>query len=416
MKKLATIIISLFLLYSYGFAQSNHTVTFSGNASDFNSAEKYSAALANTDYYTTFDATYLYVGAFRTGGNTFAGYDHFTVYVDSDPNSTPTSGTGSTTGVNWDNQTPTLPFSANYRIVLRNNNFGESFYSYYSSGSWTTSSANGQSWTQYATSTALEVRVPWTDLGSPSGVYLTNYMSYGGGGGGFYSPAPGSISGTTVSGYFGYFSIQSGVTPNSITNTPFSALPVELSTFTASLSNSAVELNWKTATEVNNYGFEVQRAASSKQSESLNWEKIGFVNGAGNSSSPRQYSFTDKGITFGNYSYRLKQIDVDGQYKYSSVVNVSAGQLPNGFVLNQNYPNPFNPSTQIQFGFNDNTRATLTVYNVLGQKVASLFDGVAQAGQLYNITFNGDNFASGIYYYKLQSNNNTQIKKMLLMK
>jgi len=262
------------------------------------------------------------------------------------------------------------------------------------------------------TNHGLEMAIPFAQIGATSSMSIevfacvVSFTAY-------FSNV--SVPGNMGSGNPGFNVDFTGASTGPFhTNT--SPLPVELSTFTAAVANSAVELNWKTATEVNNYGFEVQRAVSGKQSESLNWEKIGFVNGAGNSSSPKQYSFTDKGITFGSYSYRLKQIDVDGQYKYSSVVNVSAGQLPNGFVLNQNYPNPFNPSTQIQFGFNDNTRATLTVYNVLGQKVASLFDGVAQAGQLYNITFNGDNFASGIYYYKLQSDNHTQIKKMLLMK
>ncbi len=193
------------------------------------------------------------------------------------------------------------------------------------------------------------------------------------------------------------------------------ALPVELSTFTSSVNNGAVELSWETKTEVNNYGFEIERAEVNEGS-SPQFFKIGFAKGYGNSSSPKQYSFIDKEISFGTYSYRLKVIDNNGQFKYSNIVNVNAGEMPNGFMLSQNYPNPFNPSTQIKFGFNNNTKATLTVYNVLGEKVSELFNGVAQAGQYYNVTFNGSIFASGIYYYNLQSENHTVVKKMLMMK
>ena len=206
-------------------------------------------------------------------------------------------------------------------------------------------------------------------------------------------------------------------------------LPVELTSFTAALSNSAVELNWNTATEVNNYGFEVQRSQTSNaksETQNYNWTKVGFVKGAGNSNSPKNYFFVDNTVSYGSYAYRLKQLDNDGKYKYSDVIEVSAiggsasggnaGNISNGFILNQNYPNPFNPSTQIQFGVSKNTYATLTIFNVLGEKVSTLFNGNVVAGQVYNVTFNGNNLASGIYYYKLQTNEKTEVKKMLLMK
>ncbi len=286
----------------------------------------------------------------------------------------------------------------------------------------TNSNASGNIFTQNSitfafnndggTNHGLELAIPFAQIGATSAMSIQVFA--------FIVSNTAYFSDITVPGNLssdpGNNADFSSLSTGPFHSNPVSPLPVELNTFTATATNSSVELNWNTATEVNNYGFEVQRAISNKQNENLNWEKIGFVHGAGNSSSPKQYSFTDKSVSFGSYSYRLKQIDVDGQYKYSSVVNVNAGQLPNGFVLNQNYPNPFNPTTQIQFGFNDNTRASLTVYNVLGQKVANLFDGLAQGGQLYNVTFNGDRFASGIYYYKLQSDNHVEIKKMLLMK
>ncbi len=197
------------------------------------------------------------------------------------------------------------------------------------------------------------------------------------------------------------------------------ALPVELMSFTAVLNNGVVKLNWNTAIEKNNYGFEIQRNQTSNiknDPQNSKWIKIGFVDGAGNSNSPKFYSFVDNVISSGSYSYRLKQIDNDGNFVYSDVVEVKTGLITSGFLLNQNYPNPFNPTTQIQFNVSKNTYATLTIFNVIGQKVATLYNGNALAGQPYNLTFNGTDQATGIFYYKLQTNEKTEVKKMLLLK
>lgn len=193
-------------------------------------------------------------------------------------------------------------------------------------------------------------------------------------------------------------------------------LPVELTSFSGSVNNNSVELKWSTATELNNFGFEIQRSTAGNPN-SASWEKVGFVKGAVNSKSPKQYSFTDNTISSGKYSYRLKQLDEDGTYKYSNIVEVNySANMPNGYLLDQNYPNPFNPSTMIKFGFEKNTHATLTIYDVLGNKVAELFNGQAEAGRTYEVSFNASALSSGIYYYQLQSDNITQVKKMMLLK
>lgn len=199
----------------FSFAQSNHTVTFSGSTTDFNAAEKYTS-VDNVDYYVTYDATYVYFGAFRNAGNSWGTFDHFTIYIDNFG-----AGAGSNTGVNWDGNTPTLPFASDYRIAIRNNASGESFFSSYS-GSWTTGGANAQAWTQYTTASAdgaLEVRVPWSDLGNPNAIRFFTYASYNTG---YFGYAPNGTSATGPSGasqWFGCIGTKSAdCVPTNTTN------------------------------------------------------------------------------------------------------------------------------------------------------------------------------------------------------
>jgi hypothetical protein len=191
-------------------------------------------------------------------------------------------------------------------------------------------------------------------------------------------------------------------------------LPVELVSFTASLNKNAVMLNWKTATEVNNYGFEVERSQRSEVGGENNWEKIGFVKGNGNSNSPKSYSFSDATPPCGKVLYKLKQIDIDGIYKYSIVVEVNV-DAPSQFVLEQNYPNPFNPTTKIKFDLPKESNVTLKIFNMLGQEVITLVNKVMLPGH-QEVIFNASELASGMYIYRIQAGNFVQTKKSLLMK
>jgi hypothetical protein len=191
-------------------------------------------------------------------------------------------------------------------------------------------------------------------------------------------------------------------------------LPVELAFFSGTVLGNAVKLNWRTETEVSNYGFEIQKSEiRSKESE---WATIGFVEGNGNSNSPKDYSFEDNNAKYGSYAYRLKQIDTDGQFEYSKIIEVDAGNIPDGFVLEQNYPNPFNPSTTIRFVLAEIQIAKLVVYDVLGNEVAVPFNGIAEGGKVYDVELNAVNLSSGIYFYRLETENKVEIKKMLLLK
>ncbi len=187
-------------------------------------------------------------------------------------------------------------------------------------------------------------------------------------------------------------------------------LPVELSSFTASLGNSVVTLNWQTATEINNHSFEIERKINDG-----NWENIGTVDGNGNSNVVRNYSYSDAKLqASGNYQYKLKQIDNDGAFKYSNVTEVVVG-IPAEFSLVQNYPNPFNPSTTINFNMPTSGSVKIVVFNTLGQEVTTLVNGYQEAG-FHSVNFNASQLTSGIYFYQMEAGNFKSVKKMILAK
>ncbi len=193
-----------------------------------------------------------------------------------------------------------------------------------------------------------------------------------------------------------------------------SALPVELSLFSAAIKNNFVELNWKTETEVNSNSFVVERTLA----DEVAWINAGIVKAKGNSNSPVKYSFTDANIISGNkYLYRLKMIDNDGSFSYSNVVEVSA-ILPDEFILEQNHPNPFNPITSIRYSIPQSFVGgvvTLKIFDNLGNEVASLVEEQKSAG-VYEIKFDASNLASGTYVYRLTAGSFVQSKKMILLK
>ena len=192
-------------------------------------------------------------------------------------------------------------------------------------------------------------------------------------------------------------------------------IPVELTSFTGAFVGNNVQLNWSTATELNNRGFEIQRSIDGSA-----FANIAFVEGFGTTTEQKQYSYLDRNLTAGvDHAYRLKQIDFDGASDYSQVVNVGS-TLPVEFALEQNYPNPFNPTTNIIYSVPVKSNVTLDVYNLIGQKVVTLFEGEVEAGK-HSSQFNASSMSSGIYLFKLTAvgENGTQFsssKKMTLLK
>ncbi len=187
--------------------------------------------------------------------------------------------------------------------------------------------------------------------------------------------------------------------------------PVEISSFTAKTDDESVKLNWTTSTETNNKGFEVERFDEALKTE---WEKIGYVEGYGTTTEPNSYSFTDENVTTGTYKYRLKQIDFNGNYKYSQTTEVNL-TAPEKFLLEQNYPNPFNPETTIKYSIPVREKVELTVFDVLGREVQNLVNEIKDAGN-YEVSFDAEKFVSGVYIYRLKSGNYIKAFKMILLK
>jgi hypothetical protein len=199
------------------------------------------------------------------------------------------------------------------------------------------------------------------------------------------------------------------------------ALPIQLASFNASpvAGGDGVLLKWSTISEVNNYGFEIQRSAAA--ADGFSSLPGAFIPGHGTTTLPRDYSYSDAGIPAGTWYYRLKQMDLDGTVHYSDPVKTLVGEngtpreTPASFSLGQNYPNPFNPVTTISYSVPSRTNVELAVYDLLGQRVALLVDGEQEAG-VHQVRFDGSSLASGVYIYRLRAGSSTETKKLSLLR
>lgn len=203
---------------------------------------------------------------------------------------------------------------------------------------------------------------------------------------------------------------------NVVDTTITAALPVELFAFSANVQGNEILLEWETATEINNLGFELQRSKDNPE----NFSKLAFLKGNGTSVSPNKYVYRDQNLTDGTYFYRLKQVDFDGRIEYSGVVNVNIGHQPDEFMLAQNYPNPFNPETCISYSLAQSGPVKLLIFDINGKIVKTLVNKFQNTGN-YQAIWNGCNdraipVASGMYYYKIVTNNGVKFRKMTLIK
>jgi len=211
-------------------------------------------------------------------------------------------------------------------------------------------------------------------------------------------------------GYLYVITGQDQFTQTKLYRSVESTIPVELVSFSADVINDKVHLNWVTASETNNYGFEIHRSTQNNNE----WATIGFVPGFGTTTEIHSYSFTDSDVQTGKYNYRLKQLDYDGSFTYSEIVEADVYPIYD-FILEQNYPNPFNPSTRIKYQISSISEVILKVYDILGKEIAILVNEEKPAGT-YEVEFDASEILSGVYFYTIQAGTFTQTSKMVLIK
>jgi len=196
---------------------------------------------------------------------------------------------------------------------------------------------------------------------------------------------------------------------------PFSAqIPVELTSFVANMVDGNIMLNWVTATELNNSGFEIQRCQTLNDKSQTNWFAISFITGNGTTTELSNYSYMDKNPIKGKSYYRLKQIDFDGSFEFSNIIEVNFGIIDD-YSLQQNYPNPFNPSTKIDYTIKEKGNVELKIFDMLGSEVTTLVNKEQPTGK-YEVTFDASKLSSGVYLYVIKSGSFVQTRKMLLVK
>lgn len=191
-------------------------------------------------------------------------------------------------------------------------------------------------------------------------------------------------------------------------------LPVELTNFAYNIFRNNVSLNWSTSSEINNSGFYIER-----KSRNTEWNNLGFVSGNGTVNNVSNYSFTDRNLESGYFSYRLKQVDFNGEYRYYNLGSEIIIGTPSEFSLSQNYPNPFNPSTKINYEIPVDAEVSLKLFDISGKEVFSLVNEFKTAGY-YTVNFSGDKLSSGTYFYRLTTFDGlkqvSETKKMVLTK
>jgi hypothetical protein len=188
-------------------------------------------------------------------------------------------------------------------------------------------------------------------------------------------------------------------------------LPVTMLSFSAAIaSKNNVRLVWITEVEINNSGFEIERRAVKKESS---WQKIVYIQGNGTTYEHHSYSYEDKKLNSGTYTYRLKQIDYNGSFEYFYLENDVLIGKPNDFTVSQNYPNPSNPKSKIDYQIPVNGKVTIKVYDMLGREVITMVNETMEAGY-YTAEFDGSNLASGVYFYRITAEGESKIFSKLL--
>ena len=251
-------------------------------------------------------------------------------------------------------------------------------------------------------------------VGSFWGPYMTDFMlagsgSYGSDNSSWRTFIPDPF--TKISAYEG--TLITDVSAGGMYTVQEDPFPVELAGFTSTVNRNLIILNWTTVSELNNTGFDIERS-DVKGQKSGEWYKVGNVSGNGTTNSQMNYTYTDRANT-GTYSYRLKQIDLNGNFEYFNLSNEVEVGVPESYALSQNYPNPFNPSTKINYDLQTDGKVSITLYDITGKQASVIVNEMKTAGY-YTVSFNASNLSSGMYFYRMEAGNFVSVKKMLLIK
>lgn len=386
------------------------------------------AGKSGVNWYLSWDNNYLYIG--REGGQNS---EPVLIYIQAQYSNSVY--TDNSTGIYYDGTRGDFPTTGSPNWGTGG---GVNFVAYIKSSYDEFRTWNGSNWSNADNSLTpqftiqgsthnMEVAISWNSItngnGTPSYIRIIMFHTNGNNSGsGAYvygatpnnsnTPSDGNTTVATFRSWWGGYPVVSGVEPNSGSDQP---LPIEMSSLSILKFSDYIKIKWVTATEINNYGWNVERSKIDKQNNKPTvWQTIGFVKGSGNSNSPKEYIFIDKDALYGEYAYRLKQIDFDGTSSFSDELRVFVGKKPQFYELKA-YPNPFNPVTRIIYHLPESGRIKAYIINSLGQYILTLFDDYREAG-IYESNFDGSNLPSGIYFIILQSNVSKVIQKIQLLK
>ncbi|HYE95754.1 MAG TPA: T9SS type A sorting domain-containing protein [Rubricoccaceae bacterium] len=203
--------------------------------------------------------------------------------------------------------------------------------------------------------------------------------------------------------------IVPGVSAQYIELIPGSAVPVEMLYFEGAASGRDALLSWGTASETNNAGFEVLTRRDGA------WAALGFVEGHGTTTEAQAYTFRAVDLDPGTHAFRLRQVDYDGASEFSDAVEVTIG-VPGSHLLTQAYPNPFNPSASFTLAVAQTQAVTVALYDALGRRVATLFEGTLEGGAAQRLTIDGRGLPSGVYHYRAAGETFVESRSVVLMK
>ncbi len=416
MKKLILICTAIFLAnFSYLYSTANPsraTVNFTGNPSSDFASDEYLGIRNTLEVWITWNSSTLWLA--WKGGNTNQYGDKYFFAIDVNPG-TNNGTTNQFGGLQWTGASQNNLNKPDYAFLWTNQGTPLEYLGQGdNTNGWTGGNIDFTDYIVGGSPGVVEIGIPWENLGGslPSSFsfwFWTNNSAENYVWSAFPTDIPNGSGTQTADTRFFVASTSGDVSPNSLSSVP---LPVELISFSVSMLDNSVKLNWRTETELNNCGFEIQK--SEVRNQATDWNRIGFVEGNGNSNSPKNYEFIDREIKTGKYLYRLKQIDNDGSYEYSNVIEIDLG-MPGKFILNQNYPNPFNPKTIISYEVPLGGAVKIMIYDEIGNEITTLVNEFKEAG-IHSISFDASELPSGVYIYKMQAGSFVETKKMILLK